>query len=499
MPYRTTIHVATRCRHPRRRADERGGGDTTTLLRCHPTVDDPALNGCVTREYNFDGLVGPTHNFGAAVLGNVASARHAGSHARPRQAALESLAKMRALHALGVPQAVLPPHARPDLHLARNLGFEGSDAVVVDTLAREAPALLAGCYAASSMWVANAATATPSRDASDGKVHFSPANLQQMVHRAIEAPTTSAIFRTVFRGRRFVHHAPLPATASLGDEGAANHMRLAPSHDGPGLHVFVYGASVLQPELRPHRFPARQTLEASASIARRHRLPANQAVFLQQHPAAIDAGVFHNDVIAISDRDRLIIHEDAFIDFRSALATLQTRYHEVTNEELRTIVVSREEVSLDRAISTYLFNSQLVELPGQRRAWLLPEQCLEDDRVVALIDRIVEQCADIEAPIYCPLPESMRGGGGPACLRLRVVLDDDEAAAVAPGLLFTHRLDGLLTTWIERHYRDRLELSDLADPSLIGACQRALDELTQILELGSIYSFQRDAGMSSAF
>jgi len=64
-------------------------------------------------ELQLDGLVGPTHHFGGLSVGNLASMRHAGWQSRPRQAALQGLAKMRQVLALGVPQAVLPPS--PDL------------------------------------------------------------------------------------------------------------------------------------------------------------------------------------------------------------------------------------------------------------------------------------------------------------------------------------------------------------------------------------------------
>lgn len=442
-------------------------------------------------EYNFDGLVGPSHNFGAAVIGNIASAQHAGQPSHPRQAAFEGLAKMRALHQLGVPQAVLPPHARPDLNFARRLGFEGDDTAILEALARDAPSVLAACYAASSMWVANAATVSPSRDSDDGKVHFTPANLQHMAHRSIEAAVNEALLRGVFRGPSFVHHRPLFASASLGDEGAANHMRLAPGHGHKGLHVFVYGISMLNPDIRPHRFPARQTLEASASIARLHRLPAEQLVFAQQHPAAIDAGVFHHDVIGISDRNLFICHEDAFVNTAAVLEEIQSKYTRVTGEELEVIVVPRAEISLDRAVATYLFNSQLVECCDGRRAWILPAECRDDERVSRYVQHLVDTCSGLDFTLYCPLRESMRGGGGPACLRLRVVLDDEEVAAMASGVRFDDALDETLSAWVERNYRDRLDLHDLADPAFYLECQTALDELTSILDLGPIYPFQR--------
>ena len=253
-----------------------------------------------TLEANFDGLVGPTHNYAGLSYGNVASTSHAGAVASPKKAALQGLAKMKALAALGLPQGVLPPQERPDVRLLHRLGFRGTDAEMIEKAAKSDPTLLAIASSASAMWTANAATVAPSLDTEDGKVHFTPANLIEKVHRAIEPETTRRVLRAIFAGPRFVVHAPLPAASSLGDEGAANHTRLGPEVGAPGVHLFVYGREGLRGDRpAPTRFPARQTLEASRAVARLHRLPEGRAVFAQQSPAVIDQGVFHNDVIAV--------------------------------------------------------------------------------------------------------------------------------------------------------------------------------------------------------
>src|SRR4029077_2346121 len=96
---------------------------------------------------------------------------------------------------------------------------------------RKDPRLLVAAYSASAMWAANAATVSPSADTADGRVHFTPANLPTQLHRSIEPPVTSAVLRQIFpEGEYFAHHDPLPASEEFADEGAANHMRLAPSH-----------------------------------------------------------------------------------------------------------------------------------------------------------------------------------------------------------------------------------------------------------------------------
>src|SRR5687768_11173563 len=177
-------------------------------------------------EVNFDGLVGPTHNYAGLSYGNVASMSHKRSVSSPRQAALQGLAKMKFLADLGVKQAVLPPHPRPDIAALRRIGFTGSDADVLAKVQREDPVLLAAVSSSSSMWAANAATVSPSADTSDGRMHFTPANLVSLFHRSLEAPTTAAVLRAIFNDEKhFAHHPPLPATMHFSDEGAANHTR----------------------------------------------------------------------------------------------------------------------------------------------------------------------------------------------------------------------------------------------------------------------------------
>ena len=332
-------------------------------------------------EFNFDGLVGPSHNYGGLSFGNIASEVNEGSTSNPRQAALQGLAKMRTLHRLGVPQAVIPPHMRPDLSLARRLGVGGDDAAVLSAMAKEAPMLLAACYSASAMWTANAATVSPSADSADGRVHLTPANLQNKLHRSIEPPTTRRILQAIFRDEdRFVVHEPLPASAALGDEGAANHTRLAPEHGAPGVQLFVYGEAVTRPkDGRPRLYPARQTLEACAALARLHQLHPERVVMAQQAPEVIDEGVFHNDVISVGDRDVFFFHERAFRLGRRVVDEVAERYGKLTGAALRTIEVPDAAVPVPVAVATYLFNSQLVSLPDGRTALVAPTECEQSD------------------------------------------------------------------------------------------------------------------------
>ena len=231
-------------------------------------------------EINFDGLIGPTHNYAALSFGNLASATNAGAESRPREAALQGLAKMRFALSLGLAQGFLPPLDRPRVAFLRAMGFAGTDAQVCAAAFAADPRLFAQACSASSMWTANAATVSPAADTADGRTHLTIANLSRMTHRSIEHPETAALLRTAFAHPAFAVHDALPA--AFGDEGAANHMRLTSAHDSAGVEIFVYGED-------GGRFPARQNRRASEAVARAHRLDPARTLFVRQSPAAIDA------------------------------------------------------------------------------------------------------------------------------------------------------------------------------------------------------------------
>jgi succinylarginine dihydrolase len=440
-------------------------------------------------QVNFDGLPGPTHNYSGLAAGNLASERNRNLTADPRQAALQGLAKMKALADAGYAQAVLPPHERPDVGALRALGFAGSDADVLVRAGREAPQLLAACSSAAAMWVANAATVSPSGDTADGRVHFTPANLVSNFHRTLETPTTTRVLRAIFGdAEKFVVHDALPPAAQFGDEGAANHMRLTAGAATPGIELFVYGRVALDTAAAaPQRFPARQTREASEAVARRHGLDPGRTLFVQQNPAAIDAGAFHNDVVAVANGAVLFCHEHAFVSGETVLASLQAGLGAVFTP----IVVREREVSLDRAVATYLFNSQLITRADCSMLLVAPAECVEDEAVAAYLRQLTAGEGPIRELRAFDLRQSMRNGGGPACLRLRVPLSDAERAAIGANIWLDDALHAALTGWVKQHYRDRLTPDDLGDPALLDEGRRALDDLSRLLRLGSIYPFQR--------
>jgi len=435
----------------------------------------------MTHEINFDGLVGPTHNYAALAVGNLASAAHGMSVSNPKEAALQGLAKMKFMMDLGLRQGILPPHERPYVPALRQLGFTGNDAAIVEKAQKEAPLLLRACTSASAMWAANAAVVSPSSDTTDSKVHFTAANLAMQLHRAIEADFTARILKTFFPDPKyFAHHEPLYCNMQLSDEGAANHMRLAPSHEENGIEIFVYGRKAMAPGALPSRFPARQTFEASDAIARLHQLSPARTFFIQQSPAAIDAGAFHNDVVAVSNENVLFFHASAYVQDVS-------KYF----PGMHLIKVTEDQVSLADAIRSYLFNSQLVTLRDGGMTLICPSECEEIPSTREYLKTLPTSSNPIHSCHFIDVRQSMKNGGGPACLRLRVVLDDQQIAALHPRALLTPGIYDQLVRWVHAHYRDSLHADDLGDPKLLAESREALEDLTNILQLGPIYDFQQ--------
>ncbi|WP_273427991.1 N-succinylarginine dihydrolase [Chitinibacter tainanensis] len=439
-------------------------------------------------EANFDGLVGPTHHYGGHSFGNVASTGNAKQLANPREAALQGLAKMKALADLGYRQGVFAPQERPAVWMLRELGYSGSDSEIIAAVGNTQPGYLSAMCSASSMWTANAATVSPSGDTADGRVHFTVANLQNKFHRALEHRQTARTLRAMFPdSSRFAVHEALPMLAALGDEGAANHTRFCRDYAGAGVEFFVYGRQHWGGRHEPSRFPARHTLEASQAVARRHGLTAAGTVFAQQNPAVIDAGVFHNDVISVGNQQVLFTHQDAFWDSASVYAELRAK----CGPDFQIIEVPRSAVSVAEAVKSYLFNSQLLAKGDGRQRLVVPEECRNTPAVWAYLQDLLSRNTAIDEVLVFDLKQSMQNGGGPACLRLRVALNEAEIAAVNPALWMNDALYARLTGWVQQHYRDRLGEADLLDPQLVVEVRSALDELTQILQLGSIYPFQR--------
>lgn len=445
-------------------------------------------------EINFDGIVGPTHNYSGLSYGNIASKQHQFHASNPRLAALQGLEKMKFLADKGLKQAVLPPQERPFLPILRALGFSGSEYSILKTVYNQNPELLQAVCSAASMWTANAATTSPSADSSDHRVHLTAANLSNKFHRSLEASTTSLILKTIFKDDKyFSHHAPLPTGSYFSDEGAANHTRFCQAYDKSGIQLFTYGRSSFSENIfAPKHYPARQTKEASQAIARLHQLEMRNTVFAQQHPDAIDAGAFHNDVVAVGNKNVFFFHEQAYLNQDQVLQEIEEKVAAECKVPMIFLEVKSADISLKEAVSSYLFNSQLISLSGGTMALIAPFECQENPKIETYLNSLLMSSNNpIQEVYYRDLKQSMQNGGGPACLRFRVVLTQEEIMSAHLGVFLTDELYHQLKIWIQTNYRDKLEIKDLADPQLLDESYKALDELTKILNIGMIYPFQK--------
>jgi len=411
-------------------------------------------------EINFDGIVGPSHNYAGLSLGNIASASHKGDPSFPRAAALQGMAKMRGnLGRLGV-QGFLLPLPRPNHGLLRALAVDPAND----------RALLAAAWSASSMWTANAATVSPAPDCADGRCHLTPANLVTMVHRAQEWPDTQRQLRIAFGNQdHFCVHDAVPPT--FGDEGAANHMRLCEGHGAPGVEVFVYGE-------RGGKFPARQHIEASRAVARLHGLDPARCVFIEQNPAAIAAGAFHNDVVAVANESVLFAHELAFADRQRAYDAMRAAF-----PALQVVEVPDSAVSLAEAIRTYLFNAQLLTLPEGGMALVVPGECRECEPVWSWCEDMAASNGPIRQVIPVDVRQSMANGGGPACLRLRVVADP---VTVDPRFLLDHAKADKIESVIAGYWPEQIDPDDLGHESLENSVKAARLALLGALDLAEL-------------
>lgn len=424
--------------------------------------------GAVSRlvEINFDGIVGPSHNYAGLSLGNLASARNAGAVSHPRAAALQGLAKMRANRDLGLAQGFFVPLPRPRGDWAEAIALGAARWSDDPTL----PRIAAAGWSASSMWTANAATVSPAPDTADGRCHLTVANLVTMPHRSIEAPDTARQLRLAFAdARAFAVHDAVPAC--FGDEGAANHMRMGPSHDAAGIEIFVYG--------RPGgAFPARQHEQASRAVARRHGLDPARTLFVEQSGEAIAAGAFHNDVVAVANGPVLLAHEQAFADRAGTEAAIRAAL-----PEAEFVTVPASAVSLEEAIRSYLFNGQLLTLPDGSMALVIPLEAWESPAVRGWLDGMLASNGPIRRVIPVDVRQSMANGGGPACLRLRVVADP---ATVDRRFLLDAAKAERIAAVIAAHWPEAIAPEDLGSDRLAEQVIAARAALLEALDLSEL-------------
>lgn len=505
-------------------------------------------------EVSLEGLPGPTHHFGGLAYGNLHAMAHAKTESSPKRAALESLAKMSLLLKLGVEVLFMPPQLRPNGAFLSDMGFRGSLMEQLQRAYNDAPTLFLASLSSSFMWTANAATITASCDSQNGKVHITPANLLSQIHRATETATVARFFETYIASENVIVHPPLPAP--FADEGAANLIRLEDS-DGQGHYLFAYGRSLVETLAQPQKFPARQTREACEAIVRRHGLSPNRVQYVQQHPDAIDAGVFHQDVVAFGHQGTLVAHERAYGPLCSASPNKEgerffqgasplephqgTRSLEIPKGALplgtpegasllgsrgqgaapqgepegaalgsdlpfpgeglgmgprmvsttarhpntllgpgfKTVEIPEKEIPLADLVASYLCNGQIITDRDQRRIFLAPARCQHIPTVTQWLNQNITRFADDLR--YIPVEESLKNGGGPACLRLRMPVTAQEYQQIHPAIKLTPAKIEQLEHLVNSLYPDRFHPTDILEEACLDQCVRAVAAMNKEL------------------
>ena len=435
-------------------------------------------------EINFDGLIGPTHNYAGLSQGNLASQKHLNKTSNPKAAALQGLDKMRLIMDQGIPQGFFLPHERPHLKTLRVLGFSGTDEDIINRATKQNPLLLKNVYSASSMWAANAATFSPSIDSYDQNIHITPANLNTMFHRSIEHEFTKTQLELMFGGVAIVHD-PIENISGYGDEGAANHLRVSEQHLKPGFQIFVYGSSAFEVH---QGMITRQAEEISKAVSIMHQLDPDRVLFLKQNEQAINAGSFHNDIVSLANEEVFIFHQEAFAD----RVELERILHHLKDhvKGFHPIEILSEDISLDDLVSSYLLNSQLITIKNNEMMMLLPEEVQNHSNCMRWLEEI-KSSSPIKHIEFVDIRQSMMNGGGPACLRFKITVNNDEFNQINEKFLLTPKKLMDLRALVTKHYRDKLNPADLVDNNLVQESYRFLDELTQLLDLGNVYDFQK--------
>jgi len=422
-------------------------------------------------QLNISELPGPTFMYSGLSADNVASLNNKHLAANPLKFALLSLQRMRLLLEEGVHQVIFPPHRRPDLQALGYCGFTGDMGHMIGSADKFSRGYLESLLAASSVWTANAATVTPSADSEDGKVHITTANLNSHFHRSIEASQTHAKLARVFADDNFFAlHQALPSHNRFSDEGAANHMRFHVEGENRGLNVFVYGND---PD-NPGYMQGRQSLWASKAICQLHALSSTQVWLQKQSKEAISRGIFHNDIISMNSHDLLVFHQQAYENHESLIEKL-------TALGICCVEIKAEEFSLEHALKTYFFNSEFIKGKDGSQVLVMSEKCQHDAKVHAQLERIQTAYNKEIKTIYVDLDDSLKNGGGPACLRLRVQLNQEQFSAIPSKFLLTQNKLNALQEVVTRFYRESLSYEDVFTETFQLSLQPVYSRLEQVL------------------
>ncbi|RAP29456.1 hypothetical protein DID78_03615 [Candidatus Marinamargulisbacteria bacterium SCGC AG-343-D04] len=418
-----------------------------------------------------DGLMGPSYHFGGLSLGNTWSETHFKEISFPKKAALEGLHKMFEVYSLGLHQYVLPPVRKDVSALFRSLGYDHFNSESLRELFSVNPYFVSSVFSSSSAWLANIGHVTPACDSFTHKMNVTPANLNYCFHRSCDVEGYRDLLSTLFENcHDVVLHRPI--TSSFGDEGSANTVRLSAS-SGEGFFLYVYGKTV--DRTYSHKYPARQSKEAFDILVKQHHV-SRKFVMVQQSQEAIDAGVFHNDVICFGLENLLIVHESAFENQEEVMSYVKELYEETFSEDLQVIVISREMMSLEEAVKSYFFNSQLLPLSDGGFHCFVSTHSRKYSALEQVLQYIQSECSRFSYS-YVECDESIKNGGGPACLRLGFVASEHDRKLLNDAFLLTQERYDFLYSFISRHYPDEMQFEQLRDYEFLCECREIVDSL----------------------
>ena len=141
---------------------------------------------------------------------------------------------------------------------------------------------------------------------------------------------------------------------------------------------------------------------------------------------------------------------------------------------------SQAAISLADAIRSYLFNAQLVTLPSGEMALILPAEARDTPSVWNWLERHVAGNGPIRRLAIVDVRQSMANGGGPACLRLRVVADPSH---VDPRFLVDSAKLDRIAAVIETHWPERIAQDQIGDSALIARIEQARHALLEMLDI----------------
>jgi succinylarginine dihydrolase len=179
--------------------------------------------------------------------------------------------------------------------------------------------------------------------------------------------------------------------------------------------------------------------------------------------------------VAVANEQLLFTHEQAFADKDAFYADLRAALPCVD-----IIEVPASAVSLSDAIKSYLFNAQLVTLPDGGMALILPTEARDTPSVWTWLEQMIASNGPIRQLVPVDVRQSMANGGGPACLRLRVVADP---ADIDPRFLVDEaELDGIATI-VSQYWPESIAPQDLSDTRLIARIEQSWLTLVDHLQL----------------